>query len=176
MTNRPCFTPPHGGFWTPKTSFSGHGDSGPLFGRGLSLGGRGDRKKTHSRKYQKIPGRYRDNPRTVPNSGCRKRRSAKGVRSLFFVFRTLSVTFWSLFLMLLSLLSSLFCQTPFAGLLLRQGDQHAIPSKSCSCVLLFMSEEGKNHPKNPPQRKKNHPSKEASELGDAREQFKSRYV
>ena len=30
--------------------------------------------------------------------------------------------FWSLFLMLLSLLSSLFRQTPFAGLLLRQGD------------------------------------------------------
>ena len=54
-------------------------------------------------------------------SGCRKRRSAKGVRSLFFVFGTLSVTFWSLFLMLLSLSSSLFCQTPFAGLLLRQG-------------------------------------------------------
>ena len=47
-------------------------------------------------------------------SGCRKRRSAKGVRSLFSVFRTLSVTFWSLFLMLLSLFSALFCQTPFA--------------------------------------------------------------
>ena len=55
-------------------------------------------------------------------SGCRKRRSAKGVRSLFFVFGTLSVTFWSLFLMLLSLYSSLFCQTPFAGLLLGQGE------------------------------------------------------
>ena len=40
----------------------------------------------------------------------------------FFVFRTLSVTFRSLFLTLLSLFSSLFCQTPFAGLLLRQGD------------------------------------------------------
>ena len=52
-------------------------------------------------------------------SGCRKRRSAKGVRSLFFVFGTLSVTFGSLFLMLLSLFSSL---PPFAGLLLRQGD------------------------------------------------------
>ena len=55
-------------------------------------------------------------------SGCRKRKSAKGVRSLFFVFGTLSVAFWSLFLMLLSLFSSLFCQTPFAGLLLRQGE------------------------------------------------------
>ena len=51
-------------------------------------------------------------------SGCRKRSAAKGVRSLFFVFGTLSVTFRSLFLMLLSLFSSLFCQTPFAGLLL----------------------------------------------------------
>ena len=39
----------------------------------------------------------------------------------FFVFGTLLVTFWSLFLMLLSLFSSLFCQTPFAGLFLRQG-------------------------------------------------------
>ena len=55
-------------------------------------------------------------------SGCRKRSAAKGVRSLFFVFGMLSVTFRSLFLMLLSLFSSLFCQTPFAGLLLRQGD------------------------------------------------------
>ena len=34
-----------------------------------------------------------------PPSGCRKRRSAKGVRSLFFVFGTLSATFWSLFLL-----------------------------------------------------------------------------
>ena len=42
--------------------------------------------------------------------------------TVFFVFGTLSVTFWSLFVMLLSLFSSLFCQTPFAGLLLRQGD------------------------------------------------------
>ena len=56
------------------------------------------------------------------SSGCRKRSAAKGVRSLFFVFGTLSVTFRSLFLTLLSLFSSLFCQTPFAGLLLRQGD------------------------------------------------------
>ena len=39
---------------------------------------------------------------------------------LFFVFGILSLTFWSLFLMLLSLFSSLFCQTPFAGLLWRQ--------------------------------------------------------
>ena len=55
-------------------------------------------------------------------SGCRKRSAAKGVRSPFFIFGTLSVTFRSLFLMLLSLFSSLFCQTPFAGLLLRQGE------------------------------------------------------
>ena len=46
-------------------------------------------------------------------SGCRKRSAAKGVRSLFFVFGTLSVTFRSLFLTLLSLFSS-----PFARLLL----------------------------------------------------------
>ena len=56
-------------------------------------------------------------------SGCRKRSGAKGVRSLFFVFGMLSVTFRSLSLMLLSLFSSLFCQTPFAGLLLRQGEK-----------------------------------------------------
>ena len=55
-------------------------------------------------------------------SGCRKRSAAKGVRSLSFVFGTLSVTFRSLFLTLLSLFSSLFCRTPFAGLLLQQGD------------------------------------------------------
>ena len=56
-------------------------------------------------------------------SGCRTRWSAKGVRSLFFVFGMLSVTFRSLFLTRLSLFSSLFCQTPFAGLLLRQGEK-----------------------------------------------------
>ena len=55
-------------------------------------------------------------------SACRKRSAAKGVRSLFFVFGTLSVTFRSLILMLLPLFLSLFCQTPFAGLLLRQGE------------------------------------------------------
>ena len=55
-------------------------------------------------------------------SGCRKRSAAKGVRSLFFVFGMLSVTFRSLILMLLSFILSLFCQTPFAGLLLRQGE------------------------------------------------------
>ena len=59
-------------------------------------------------------------------SGCRKRSAAKGVRSLFFVFGTLSVTFRSLFLMLLSLFSSLFFQTPFAGLLLRQGENRCL--------------------------------------------------
>ena len=42
--------------------------------------------------------------------------------NVFFIFGTLSVTFGSLFLMLLSFFSSLFCQTPFAGLLLRQCD------------------------------------------------------
>ena len=52
--------------------------------------------------------------------------AAKGGRQKesdhFFRFWGSSVTFWSLFLMLLSLFASLFCQTPFAGLLLRQGD------------------------------------------------------
>ena len=62
-------------------------------------------------------------------SGCRKRSAAKGVRSLFFVFGTLSVTFRSLFLTLLSLFSSLFCQTPFAGLLLRQGESWGLKTQ-----------------------------------------------
>ena len=53
----------------------------------------------------------------MPQKECGKRSSIT-----FFVFGTLSVTFRSLFLMLLSLFSSLFCQTPFAGLLLRQGE------------------------------------------------------
>ena len=53
--------------------------------------------------------------------------AAKGVRQkefdhFFLVFGTLSVTFWSL-------LSSLFCQTPFAGLLLQQGEIWAVPEK-----------------------------------------------
>ena len=53
----------------------------------------------------------------VPQKECGKRSSIT-----FFVFGTLLVTFRSLFLMLLSLFSSLFCRTPFAGLLLRQGE------------------------------------------------------
>ena len=61
-------------------------------------------------------------PNRLKISGCRERSAAKGVRSLFFVFGTLSVTFRSLFLTLLSLFSSLFCRTPFAGLLLRQAE------------------------------------------------------
>ena len=49
--------------------------------------------------------------------------AAKGVRQKEFDhFFSFSGRFRSLFLMLLSLFSSLFCQTPFAGLLLRQGD------------------------------------------------------
>ena len=63
-------------------------------------------------------------------SGCRKRSAAKGVRSLF----SFSGRFRSLFLMLLSLSSSLFCRTPFAGLLLRQGDIRMV-SKYCSAVF-----------------------------------------
>ena len=82
-------------------------------------------------------------------SGCRKRRSAKGVRSLFFVFGTLSIIFRSLFLTVLSLFSSLFaklllpnsfCQTPFAGLLLRQGDcrQLRVKIRAKLLVLRFL--------------------------------------
>ena len=67
-------------------------------------------------------------------SGCRKGSAAKGVRSLFFVFGTLSVTFRSLFLTLLSLFSSLFCQTPFAGLLLRQGDPYLFGVQMPFCL------------------------------------------
>ena len=50
-------------------------------------------------------------------SGCCKRRSAKGVRSFFSFLGLKRSPFWSLFLMLLSLFSSLpnsFCRTPFA--------------------------------------------------------------
>ena len=52
--------------------------------------------------------------------------------SHFFIFGTLLVTFWSLFLTLLSLFSSLFCQTPFAGLLLRQGEFCIILKLDCA--------------------------------------------
>ena len=78
----------------------------------------------------KNPKKNRDRQRF---SGCRKRSAAKGVRSLFFVFGTLSVTFRSLFLTLLSLFSSLFCQTPFAGLLLRRGEIFCRKEKSHFC-------------------------------------------
>ena len=53
------------------------------------------------------------------DQGASERSAAKGVRSFFSVL----VTSRSLFLTLLSLFSSLFCQNPFAGLLLRQGDR-----------------------------------------------------
>ena len=77
-------------------------------------------------------------------SGCRKRRSAKGLRSLFFFrFGTLFVTFWSLFLMLLSLFSSLFCRTPFAGLLLRQGEKGV----SLICSDMFWKQIGTDQKK-----------------------------
>ena len=59
----------------------------------------------------------------IPKKGGTLDFRKKGVRSLFFVFGTLLITFGSLFLMLLSLFSSLFGQTPFAGLLLRQGEE-----------------------------------------------------
>ena len=71
-------------------------------------------------------------------SRCRKRRSAKGVRSLF----SFLVTFWSLFLKLLWLFSSLYCQTPFAGLLLRQGEilwSKKIASRDGRVPLILLS-------------------------------------
>ena len=46
----------------------------------------------------------------------------KGVRSVVFVFGTLLVTFWSLFSDASVTFSVAFCQTPFARLLLRQGE------------------------------------------------------
>ena len=58
----------------------------------------------------------------VPQKEVGKKRSAKGVRSFFAfsgLFRSLS---WSLFLMLLSRFSSLFCQIPFAGLLSQRSE------------------------------------------------------
>ena len=72
--------------------------------------------------------------------------AAKGVPQkefdhYFFVFGMLSVTFRSLFLMLLSLFSSLFCQTPFAGLLLRQGENFESESerKSLGFFVFFVA-------------------------------------
>ena len=59
---------------------------------------------------------------TLLSTGCRKRSAAKGVRSLFSFSGRFRSLFGHFFLMLLSLFSSLFCQTPFAGLLLRQGE------------------------------------------------------
>ena len=58
------------------------------------------------------------------NSGLGVPQKEVGKRSsiTFFIFSTLSVTFWPLFLMLLSLFLSLFCPTPFAGLFLWQGE------------------------------------------------------
>ena len=53
-------------------------------------------------------------------SGCRKSGGQKEFDHFFFRFSGL---FWSLFLMLLSLFSSLFCQAPFAEVLLRQGEK-----------------------------------------------------
>ena len=65
----------------------------------------------------------------------------------FSVFGTLSVTFRSPFLMLLSLFSSLFCQTPFAGLLLRQGDSWLVHHKRKSqslTIWAFQSQIARN--------------------------------
>ena len=79
------------------------------------------RKKNFNTEHDraKVPPYNGNDPRpplVVYNQGA-----AKGGRQKefdhFFVFGTLLVTFRSLFLTLLSPFSSLFCQTPFAGLL-----------------------------------------------------------
>ena len=54
----------------------------------------------------------------VPQKEVGKRSSITSFR-----FRDSFGHFWSLFLMLLLLFSARFCQTPFAGLLLRQGEE-----------------------------------------------------
>ena len=54
--------------------------------------------------------------------------------TFLFVFGTPSVTFWSLLLTLLSLFRHVFCQTPFAGLLLRQGDSVKVASQESTMV------------------------------------------
>ena len=64
----------------------------------------------------------------------KEKRTRKRSSITFFVFGDsfghFFVTFWSLFLMLPSLFSSLFCQTPFAGRLLRQGDDSLLRRES----------------------------------------------
>ena len=55
----------------------------------------------------------------MPQKECGKRSSIT-----FFRFRDAFGHFSVTFLTLLSLFSSLFCQTPFVGLLLRQGESH----------------------------------------------------
>ena len=66
-----------------------------------------------------------------------KKEVGKGVRS-FFVFGTLLVTFWSLFLMSLSLFSSLFGQTPFEELLLPVSLCGGVGSFQTFRKILFM--------------------------------------
>ena len=54
-----------------------------------------------------------------------------------FVFGTLLVTFWSLFLMLLSLVFVTFWETPFARRLLRQGENVCFRCIFSLCLSLF---------------------------------------
>ena len=76
----------------------------------MSLGHQGPRRRDiRTRGKIGAPQKRPFLPPPIPSpmcSGCRKRRSAKEIRWVFFVFGTLSVTFRSLFLMLLSLFSS----------------------------------------------------------------------
>ena len=79
----------------------------------------------------------------TPRGQLMQKECGKRSSITFFVFGTLSVTFRSLFLTLLSLFSSLFCQTPFAGLLLRQGELNWTgpiangSDRFCNCWTIF---------------------------------------
>ena len=57
------------------------------------------------------------------NSGCRKRRSAKRSSITFFAFWGLFRSLWSLFWCYCHMFRRFFCQAPFAGLVLRQGEK-----------------------------------------------------
>ena len=71
-------------------------------------------------------------------SGCRKRRSAKGVRSLFFSFSGLFRSLFGHFFSNASVTFSakLLCQTPFAGLLLRPIAIYPIASSNRTAFFL----------------------------------------
>ena len=91
--------------------------------------------KQRTRRTRRLEGAKRglDLQIFCQSSGRRRRRSAKGVRSLFFCSRDsfghFSVTFSDASV---TFFPSLFCQTPFAGLLLQQGEKCCRRSRSQS--------------------------------------------